>query len=51
MLCERFKEICSKYGWAVSDNGSDPIILCRQIEQGYAFNGYLYENYDICHKV
>lgn len=37
MLCKQFKDICSKYGWAVSDNGSDPVILCEQNEQGFAY--------------
>lgn len=37
MLCKQFKDICGKYGWAVSDNGSDPVILCEQNEQGFAY--------------
>ena len=29
---------CAQILWTVSDNGSDPIILCRQIEQGFAYS-------------
>lgn len=38
MLCKRFKEICDEQGWTVSDNGSDPIILCKQNRQGFTYS-------------
>lgn len=38
MLCKRFKEICDEQGWTVSDNGSNPIILCKQNRQGFTYS-------------